>query len=629
MSSRMRRRGCGTMIATSSHCCNNVATILRKSIIATLSLLALCPMAIHSLAFDTQSLSARSSCSFTSSSSTNTPFIFNNNNNNNCQGPPSPASSSSSSTLQMKVSSTSSKRTRSSKSSHLIERNNLRLRSAGKPGSKHFMDPNKLFIGNLPYSASESHVIELFAKEWNIPPEAVTDRIESIKIIRDWKTNQSKGYGFVQFYEPMMATSAMESVNKGANWNGKNRGAWKIMGRKIRLDQGRENNCQGPPSPASSSSSSNLQMKVSSTSSKRTRSSKSSHLIEQNNLRLRSAGKPGSKHFMDPNKLFIGNLPYAASESDVIDLFAKEWNIPPEAVTDRIESIKIIRDWKTNQSKGYGFVQFYEPMMATSAMESVNKGANWNGKNRGAWKIMGRKIRLDQGQRKPDDEEDAEEKLKKKKQKQKKEQEQSKMGMQKEDLDEEGLLIHSVLEGVEGDSSSGGASSVRGSGDASTSAAAEEEEDYDDDLGMSEDDMITFMEKGGLRGVMPLTEETAGFLGIEGLYEDDEGFDEVDESYFEEYYNLNGYSDGDFDDASLDNMNEDGAEGNGEDGEDDDDDEIAYDGVFEEMYNPNEYESLSEEEEDAIQKMNREQRRAAEKKRKKRKLPFKGFGSRD
>ena len=53
-----------------------------------------------------------------------------------------------------------------------------------------------------------------------------------------------------------------------------------------------------------------------------------------------------------------------------------------------------------------------------------------------------------------------------------------------------------------------------------------------------------------------------------------------------------------------------------------------YDGVFEEMYNPNEYESLSDEEEAEIAKMNREQRRAAEKKRKKRKLPFKGFGSR-
>ena len=53
---------------------------------------------------------------------------------------------------------------------------------------------------------------------------------------------------------------------------------------------------------------------------------------------------------------------------------------------------------------------------------------------------------------------------------------------------------------------------------------------------------------------------------------------------------------------------------------------MTYDGVFEEMYDPNEYEGLTEEEEATMAKMNREQRRAAEKKRKKRKLPFRGFG---
>jgi hypothetical protein len=53
---------------------------------------------------------------------------------------------------------------------------------------------------------------------------------------------------------------------------------------------------------------------------------------------------------------------------------------------------------------------------------------------------------------------------------------------------------------------------------------------------------------------------------------------------------------------------------------------LVYDGVFEEMYDPNEYEGLSEEEEASIARMNREKRRAAEKKRKKRKLPFRGFG---
>ena len=114
--------------------------------------------------------------------------------------------------------------------------------------------------------------------------------------------------------------------------------------------------------------------------------------------------------------------------------------------------------------------------------------------------------------------------------------------------------------------------------------------------------------------------ETAGFLGIEGLYDDDED-GEDDGYFFEEYYNENGYSDVDFgDDIEKDII----------DGDDDGDDkeELVYDGVFEEMYNPNEYESLSDEEEAEIAKMNREQRRAAEKKRKKRKLPFKGFGSR-
>ncbi|KAL7529407.1 hypothetical protein ACHAXR_002952 [Thalassiosira sp. AJA248-18] len=343
-----------------------------------------------------------------------------------------------------------------------------------------------------------------------------------------------------------------------------------------------------------STSSSLLTMKVSG-QSKRSRSSKSSSLIELNNIRLQTAGKPGSKKFMDPNKLFLGNLPYDATEDDVYNLFATQWSIPRDAVGDRIESIKIIRDWKTGNSKGYGFMQFYEPMVATSAMESVNKGNNLN--KGGAWKIKGRKIRLDQGARKESEEEKL---LKKKiKDKKKKQQQQQESSSSRDDLDEEGMVIHSVLQDVEGD----GVSNI------------DDGDGEDDGLGMSEDDMITFIEKGGLKGVMPLTEETAGFLGIEGLYDDDDndGFDEIDD--FEEYYNENGYSDVDFDGVEE-----------GDDDDDEEDKELVYDGVFEEMYNPNEYEGLSEEEEAAMKKLNREQRRAEEKKRKKRKLPFRGFG---
>ena len=59
---------------------------------------------------------------------------------------------------------------------------------------------------------------------------------------------------------------------------------------------------------------------------------------------------------------------------------------------------------------------------------------------------------------------------------------------------------------------------------------------------MSEDDMIAFMERGGLRGAMALTEETAGYLGIKGLYvrdddgDDDDEEEESEELDFEAYY---------------------------------------------------------------------------------------------
>jgi len=321
-------------------------------------------------------------------------------------------------------------------------------------------------------------------------------------------------------------------------------------------------------------------MKVSSSGKSRTRDSKSSHLIELNNERLKTAGRRGTKKFVDPNKVFLGNLPYDAVESDVYTLFANHWNIPLESVGDRIESIKIIRDWKTGKSKGYGFVQFYEPMAATSAMESINKGTS------GKWRIKGRRIRLDQGKRKEDPEEEANRRKKKKK--------ELKLAA---DLDEEGMVIHSALADVEAGVGADG------------SVAVTEDDNDDSEFEMSEDDMIAFIEKGGLREVMPLTEETAGFLGIEGIYDDQ------DDDYFKEYYNENGYDDDDFKDLE-------------EDMDDDDDgEEIVYDGVFEEEYNPKEYETLSKEEEEEVEKMNREQRRAADKKRKKRKLPFKGFGS--
>ncbi len=123
--------------------------------------------------------------------------------------------------LEMKVSKGKSKH---SKSNSLHTINQHRKRIAGKPGSKHFLDPNKVFIGNLSYDTNVDEVKEFLNKHLG-----GLHTVESVKIVVDWKTNKSKGFGFIQFIEPIFATSAMESIRNK-----------KLKGRVIRLDQGRK-----------------------------------------------------------------------------------------------------------------------------------------------------------------------------------------------------------------------------------------------------------------------------------------------------------------------------------------------------------------------------------------------------
>lgn len=137
--------------------------------------------------------------------------------------------------------------------------------------------------------------------------------------------------------------------------------------------------------PGTTTQRSFMTMKISKGKSK---NSKANSIYAMNQERKRLAGNPGSKHFMDPNKIFIGNLSY---DSTVEDL--KEFLTTHLGHLQYVESVKIIRDWKTGKSKGYGFVQFIDPIFATSSMEIV-KGK----------KLKGRVIRLDQGKKKGDDE---------------------------------------------------------------------------------------------------------------------------------------------------------------------------------------------------------------------------------
>jgi cold-inducible RNA-binding protein len=63
-------------------------------------------------------------------------------------------------------------------------------------------------------------------------------------------------------------------------------------------------------------------------------------------------------------KLFIGNLPYSATEGDITDLFAQA------GVT--VDSVNVMRDRFTGEARGFGFVEIHDDAAANRAIEACN-----------------------------------------------------------------------------------------------------------------------------------------------------------------------------------------------------------------------------------------------------------------
>lgn len=62
-------------------------------------------------------------------------------------------------------------------------------------------------------------------------------------------------------------------------------------------------------------------------------------------------------------KIYVGNLPYTATEDDVRQLFEK---------FGEIQSVKMIMDSLTGRPKGFGFVEMSSNEEATKAIEALN-----------------------------------------------------------------------------------------------------------------------------------------------------------------------------------------------------------------------------------------------------------------
>jgi cold-inducible RNA-binding protein len=62
----------------------------------------------------------------------------------------------------------------------------------------------KLYVGNLPFSATDESLQEMFAQSGSVT---------SAKIIMDRDTGRSKGFGFVEMSSDEEATEAIEKLN--------------------------------------------------------------------------------------------------------------------------------------------------------------------------------------------------------------------------------------------------------------------------------------------------------------------------------------------------------------------------------------------------------------------------------
>jgi RNA recognition motif-containing protein len=69
----------------------------------------------------------------------------------------------------------------------------------------------KLYVGNLPYSATETSLREAFS---------ASGTVDSVTLITDRDTGQSKGFGFVEMSTDQEAQAATQAMN-GASIDGR------------------------------------------------------------------------------------------------------------------------------------------------------------------------------------------------------------------------------------------------------------------------------------------------------------------------------------------------------------------------------------------------------------------------
>ena len=70
-------------------------------------------------------------------------------------------------------------------------------------------------------------------------------------------------------------------------------------------------------------------------------------------------------------KIYVGNLPFSSTESELKDLFGQHGNV---------ESAKIIEDRETGRSRGFAFIEMEDASAADQAIQALD-GKDFGGRN--------------------------------------------------------------------------------------------------------------------------------------------------------------------------------------------------------------------------------------------------------
>jgi len=80
-------------------------------------------------------------------------------------------------------------------------------------------------------------------------------------------------------------------------------------------------------------------------------------------------------------KLYVGNLPFSATEDDLRELFERHGSV---------DSVKVITDRDTGRPRGFAFVEMSEPSAATDAIRALDGSS-----------LGGRALKVNEAQDKP------------------------------------------------------------------------------------------------------------------------------------------------------------------------------------------------------------------------------------